>query len=284
MGRPGGTVGVAGTIARTLQYRLTDHVNAYAQYSTGFKGGGVNPRPFAVQQVQPFGPETLTTWEAGLKSDLFEQHVQLECGGVHFEVPGHSTAAQRLSAIQSAGHPADRGVSVRVACERGHGGHRRASRWRRIFGPCRICWWIWRLSYVDFEYTSIAPQAGGPTNPGGVQKGMISPYTPEWKASLGAQYTFDIGARSDRSFRGWMRAYQSKVWGTAINSDRTRIDGYTIANARLTWMNAAKRSGGRARGHQCSGRVLLPDDVRGVCRRRSLRMRSRAGRGVGLLR
>ncbi len=49
------------------------------------------------------------------------------------------------------------------------------------------------VSYVDFEYTSIAPQAGGPTNPGGVQKGMISPYTPEWKASLGAQYTFGIG-------------------------------------------------------------------------------------------
>jgi iron complex outermembrane receptor protein len=30
------------------------------------------------------------------------------------------------------------------------------------------------------------------------------------------------------------------VWGTAINSDRTLINGYTLANARLTWMNTGK--------------------------------------------
>ncbi len=110
----------------------------------GFKGGGVNPRPFAVQQVQPFGPETLTTWEAGLKSDLFEQHVRLNVAAFTSKIPGHSAAAERLPAIQSAGHSAYGGISVRLACKRRHGGHRRASKWRRMFVPCRICWWIWR--------------------------------------------------------------------------------------------------------------------------------------------
>ena len=33
------------------------------------------------------------------------------------------------------------------------------------------------LSYLDFEYSDIDPQAGGPTNPGGVQLGMRAPYT-----------------------------------------------------------------------------------------------------------
>ena len=33
----------------------------YVSVSTGFKGGGTNPRPFVASQVVPFGPETLTT-------------------------------------------------------------------------------------------------------------------------------------------------------------------------------------------------------------------------------
>ena len=35
-------------------------------------------------------------------------------------------------------------------------------------------------------------------------------------------------------------SHQSTIWGTAINMDRTRIDSYTVANARLTWRNVAE--------------------------------------------
>ncbi len=45
----------------------------YGQVSTGYKGGGVNPRPFFLNQIQPFNPETLTTYEVGFKSDLFDR-------------------------------------------------------------------------------------------------------------------------------------------------------------------------------------------------------------------
>jgi iron complex outermembrane receptor protein len=221
-----------------VQYKLADSVNVYAQYSTGFKGGGVNPRPFAVQQVQPFGPETLVTWEAGLKSDLFEEHVRLNVAAFtskyrdiqlllnacpQFNPPGiPPTVAFPCGLPANVGTADIKGLEVEANIR-----------------PSTDLLVDLALSYVDFEYTAIAPQAGGPTNPGGVQKGMISPYTPEWKASLGAQYTFDIGALGSIIPRV-DAAYQSKVWGTAINSDRTLIDGYTIANARLTWMNAAK--------------------------------------------
>ena len=43
------------------------------EVSTGFKGGGIGPRPFNPAQVQPFGPETLTNYELGLKTDLFDR-------------------------------------------------------------------------------------------------------------------------------------------------------------------------------------------------------------------
>ena len=43
---------------------------------TGYKAGGVGPRPFNAQQAIGFGPEKLTSYEIGLKTDLFDRKVR----------------------------------------------------------------------------------------------------------------------------------------------------------------------------------------------------------------
>jgi iron complex outermembrane receptor protein len=58
-------------------YRFADEFLAYASVSTGFKGGGVNPRPFVADQRLPFNPETLTTYEMGFKSDLLDRRLRM---------------------------------------------------------------------------------------------------------------------------------------------------------------------------------------------------------------
>ncbi len=60
-----------------LDYQWTKDFMTYAEFSTGFKGGGVNPRPFVLQQVQPFGPETLNAYEVGIKSQWLDRRVRL---------------------------------------------------------------------------------------------------------------------------------------------------------------------------------------------------------------
>ena len=60
-----------------VNYQWTDHLMTYASISTGYKGGGVNPRPFVADQRHAFNPETLTTYEIGFKSDLFDQRVRI---------------------------------------------------------------------------------------------------------------------------------------------------------------------------------------------------------------
>ena len=42
----------------------------YVQFATGFKGGGISPRPFSAVQAVPFDPEELKSYELGVKSDL----------------------------------------------------------------------------------------------------------------------------------------------------------------------------------------------------------------------
>jgi len=58
-------------------WRLGPDTMLYASYSTGFKGGGINPRPFVPAQVLPFKPEELTAYEIGLKTDLLDKRLRI---------------------------------------------------------------------------------------------------------------------------------------------------------------------------------------------------------------
>jgi len=88
-----------------LDYRWNDNIMTYASVSTGFKGGGVNPRPFYPQQVAPFSPEKMTSYEVGTKTDWFDRSLRfnlsafyeqykdmqvtlLDCSGVNGIPPG----------------------------------------------------------------------------------------------------------------------------------------------------------------------------------------------------
>ena len=47
-----------------LQYDWNDSLMTYVQWATGFKGGGISPRPFNAAQAVPFDPENWspTSW------------------------------------------------------------------------------------------------------------------------------------------------------------------------------------------------------------------------------
>jgi len=59
-----------------LDYHWTDSLMTYISASTGFKGGGTNPRPFVATQIVPFGIETLTAYELGAKSEWFDHSLR----------------------------------------------------------------------------------------------------------------------------------------------------------------------------------------------------------------
>ncbi len=227
-----------------VDYHWTDAVMTYAQYSTGFKGGGVNPTPLFVTQVQPFGPETLDAFEVGLKSTLFDHRMLLNLAAFfmkydnvqltllncpQFSPPGLGAAC---AMPQNAGDAHVQGAEVETEIH--------------PFGKLAI---DASVSYLDFKYTTISEQAGGPALPGGVQFGMVPPFTPKWKGSLGFQYEFNLPAgtltpRVDG-------AYQDRMYSNAVNSPKTLLDGYTLINARLTW-----RSPGREWEAALEGRNL----------------------------
>jgi len=219
-----------------LQYQITDSVMAYAQASTGFKGGGINPRPYSQWQVVPFAPETLTSYEAGLKTDLFDRKLRLNLAAFYSKYNDIQLTLLSCPQFSDPDDPSDDNGPCSANANAGDAeikGFEVEASLRPVEGLSIDG----SLSYIDFKYTSINPSAGGPSNPGGPQLDDVTPYTPKWKWSIGIQYKFDLGSTGSLTPR-FDAAYQSEVFSNSANSVYERIAPYTLANARLTWRNA----------------------------------------------
>lgn len=203
-------------------YRFSDQVLAYAQFSTGFKGGGVNPYPYygpgsPSNQIKPFAPESLQTYEAGLKTDLFDRRARINVAAFYNK---YKDIILRLSACPD--QPCDQPNNIGSADVKGF-------EIETQFYPVDGFSLDGSFSYLDFKYKRL----NGNTP---VRFTDVTPYTPKYKWSVGAQYDYDIGpgtatVRIDGS-------YQSRVYTDAVNAPTNRIPGYFLSNGRLSYKTA----------------------------------------------
>ncbi len=207
-----------------VDYRWTPDFMTYAEFSTGFKGGGINPRPFNVAQVQPFGPETLDAYEIGFKSQWLDRKVRLNAAAFYNQYKAIQIA---LLSCPQFGGPGPCALPVNAGNANVKGAEVEAE--VHPVGGLEI---DGSASYLDFKYI------GSSLNPNtGVTTGMVTPYNPKFKWSIGAQYEFPVGDKGSLTPR-IDAAYQSAIYTNAINGPLNRINGYTTANARLTWRAA----------------------------------------------
>jgi iron complex outermembrane receptor protein len=204
-----------------LTYRWTDDFMTYAQVSTGYKGGGVNPRPYFPSQIVAIQPETMTAFEVGFKSDLFDRVLRLNASAFYNDYRDIQLTTTRCDAISPfPGAPCFAPLNVGTA-------HIKGLEAEATLQPIEGLLIDATGSYLDFNYITINPDSG-------VVKGNISPYTPKWKWSIGAQYEAPIGDLGSLTPR-IDASYQSTSWSLAANSPLNILPGYTLVNARLTW-------------------------------------------------
>src|SRR6185312_14137711 len=166
-----------------LQYQVTPDVMAYVDTATGYKGGGVDPRPFVQTQAVSFVPETLTAYEGGLKMFLWDRKARLNLAGFYNEYNSIQLTLNSCP-VQSGGNAA---IPCALPANVGNA-HVSGFEAETEVHPLPGLEFDGSLSYLNFKYTSIANAAAT-----GITLGMTTPYTPEWKWSMGAQYTIDMG-------------------------------------------------------------------------------------------
>ncbi|MEN7536765.1 TonB-dependent receptor [Aurantiacibacter flavus] len=199
-----------------------DDLMLYAQVSTGFKGGGINPRPSAPDQVLSFGPEKLTTYEAGFKSQLVDGRVRLNGAVFLNEYTDIQLVRYQCpdSVVNSCSVPSNAGDAEVLGFEL-----------ETFLEPVDNFTIDGSLGYLDFDYTEIKNPATL------VTLDMIAPFISKWQLSAGAQYRVELPGGALLTPRvDW--SYRSDFFYNSINNDFNLIDGYSLVNGRITFESA----------------------------------------------
>ncbi len=171
-----------------VQVHPTDDLMLYASYAEGYKTGGWTTRlsnplpPDPVTGVVPapdFDEEEAKTYEVGIKSQFFDNRLQLNGAVFRTDYDGIQLNFQQgvSPTIQNAGDARIKGVELELNTVLTD-----AFSVTAAFG------------YTDAEYTSVLPQSVVAPNPfqEGVFEGAELPKTPETKFNLSPRYEMDL--------------------------------------------------------------------------------------------
>lgn len=207
-----------------IDYQQSDNLMYYAQVSTGYKGGGVNPRPFFVSQAVPYDPEELEAFEIGFKSVLANGLVRLNLSAFTNDYQDVQLTLTRCDAFSPfPGAPCAMSANVGDAEIEGF-------EVEAAIQPTENLVIDVSAGVLDFQYTNVDPATF-------VTLDMATIYVPDRKYSLGLQYDFMLPNGSRLTPR-LDYSHRSEIQTLAINTPLTLIDDLDLANLRLTWESA----------------------------------------------
>lgn len=206
-----------------VDYRWSSALMTYAQVATGFKGGGVNPRPYFPSQAAPFQPETVMSYEAGFKSDFFERRLRLNLSAFYTDFSDMQLIVGFCDALSPfPGAPCTQ--TTNAGDSKLWGAEIEAT-----IRPIEGLTIDFAGSFVDFKYKSINPLTGIPIDD-------ELPFLAKNKVSVGAQYEIPAfgGTLTPRVDVDYRSGFETEAVNGAIPFT-TRVEARTLANARLTY-------------------------------------------------
>ena len=220
-----------------IGYKIMPDVLAYASASTGFRGGGFNPRPFAANQINEFQPEKLLEYEVGIKSDWFDHRLRANVAAFYGDYKALQFNSQLIqngipyTGIQNIGGANIYGYEVEIQA--------------RPVGGLMI---DASMGYTGFKYKDLGVNVGcgGFANQGAaIAAGQCVPGNPSYsdyptgqpklKANVGAGYEFQIPGGGKVTPRLDV-TYQTQVFADVINNTpQAVIPSHSLLNGRIQW-------------------------------------------------
>jgi iron complex outermembrane recepter protein len=210
-----------------FQYQWTPDLMTYAQYATGYKSGGINPRPTVAADIVPFDEEELNSYEVGAKSEFFGNRLRFNTA-VFFSK--YKDLQLNATSVNLAGTTSVILTNV---------GHAEIKGWEGELQMEPVPDFIINAAagYLDFEIKDL----GSAANVAGAPCLSCKPaIVPEWKWNVGAQYSLDLGGLGSLTPR-LDYTHQSKTFNDATNRVDNVTEAYGVLNGRLTWRDTEQR-------------------------------------------
>ncbi|WP_293359058.1 TonB-dependent receptor [Phenylobacterium sp.] len=197
----------------TLRWTPDDANMAYFTLSKGFKGGGFqNNASNAFAAAKPYEPESVTNYEAGYKTELFDRRLRWNTAVFYMkykDLQVQQTLASCLcNVISNAPGATIKGAETDVQIA--------PTPWLRVWGSG---------SYVHAEYDTFV--FAGVNNSGNRMQ-----RTPRWQGVIGAEVTTDVGSWEDALSARLNYRYQGRMPWAPENT--TWEDAYGILDGRVT--------------------------------------------------
>ncbi len=204
-----------------LAYQATDQVLLYASAAKGFKSGGFDGRGNSEFAFQPFDPETVWSYEAGIKSILADGSLIINAAYFYNDYtdlqvtsfgadPDSGTFA---SLFTNAAEASIQGIEVDLTARAG----------KYLFLNATA-------GYMDAEYQQFETLVGGVVTDVSDRE-LVN--APEWNVSLGAIYERPLSSFLTGTAH-IDAAYRSEVFNEITASEILAQDDYIVVNAFLS--------------------------------------------------
>ncbi len=208
--------------ALTLQYQATPDIMTYLRVATGYKAGGFNVRAIN----NSYNPEFVTSYEAGIKSDLLDRHLRVNATLFYMQLKDKQLNQLQASptgiktTTVNAGKAAYQGVELELEA--------------LPFDKLRL---NAALGYTDPTFKSFLYRVPSTGVTEDIGNGAQFTYSSKLTLNAGGEYTFgevlggELSARLDYAYRSAVR-YNVVPFETVFD-EAIRAKGYGLLDGRI---------------------------------------------------
>lgn len=208
-----------------LDYFVDADTMLYGYYARGFKSGGFVGRIIVAEDIGPFDPEYVDTFELGIKTEFLDNRLRLNAAVFYnmyddMQVVQNITlpTGQNSSRIENAGEATTKGAELDLTA--------------LVTDHLTLSL---GLAYLDAKYdeyeTMVSDGLGGLEPADFSGNPLVN--APRWTGNANATYTLPVGPGT-ATFFGQV-TYSSEKVSNFTNLPQERIKELTLVNARASW-------------------------------------------------
>ncbi|MFO1376904.1 MAG: TonB-dependent receptor [Steroidobacteraceae bacterium] len=215
-----------------LDYQITDSSMVYGTYSRGFKSGGFAGRITFIEDIGPFNPEKVDSFEVGVKTDLLDGRMRVN-GDVFYNIYKNMQVTQNItyldgrnsSSIVNAGKAKTKGAELEITAL-----------------PIEGVTLSLNGAYLDATYDKydsfVLDTATNTLKPISFA-GKDLQNAPKWSGGASLSWTFPLGAGNANLFL--QDNYTGSKFTYYDDAPQNKVGSINLVNASLKWTPESER-------------------------------------------